>query len=77
METYDSTLPRFNQRQADLRSLLQAGGEPRSPTRDTGLRGAMGCMGLTMACRQTHAHERAPALRRRPLTLSHTRKESP
>lgn len=52
METYDRTLPRFNQRQADLRSLLQAGGEPRSPTRDTGLRGVMDCMGLTMACRQ-------------------------
>ncbi len=141
METYDSTLmPRFcqllAQREADLRSLLQASGESSSQTGDTGSRGVMDFKDVAMeqalatvdeakaghavleleevvvarrrlvdrsfgyclecgeaidlrrltalpaaslctACQAIHEHERAPALRRRTLTLSHTRKEFP
>ena len=127
METYDSTLmPRFRQllaqREADLRSLLQASGDLPDPAGDSGSHGVMDfkdvghailelkevlaarrrladqsfgdCLdcgeaidlrrltaipaaSLCTACQTIYEHERAPALRRRTLTLSHTRKELP
>ena len=141
METYDSTLmPRFSQllaqREADLRSMLQASGDLPDPSGDTGSHGVMDFKDVAMeqalatvdeaktghailelqevlaarrrladqsfgdcldcgeaidlrrltalpaaslctACQTIYEHERAPALRRRTLTLSHTRKEFP
>lgn len=38
---------------------------------------ALPAAALCTACQAIHEHERSPALRRRTLTLSHTRKESP